>query len=97
MEGENQSLLYCASFSCSPTCKPVLTNQAREACISACLHTLARMEILHVLLGDFYQHLSAVVNGLVGVHRKLTDTEKTLKQKNLLLANLACCCNYVLL
>lgn len=39
MEGENQSLLHHASFSCGPTCKPVPTNQAGETCISACLDT----------------------------------------------------------
>lgn len=46
------------------------------------------MEILHILLGDFYQYLFAVVHGWVGVHRKLTDTEETLKQKRFALGQL---------
>lgn len=83
MERENQSLLSHAAFSCSPTCKPALNNQARETCPSACLDTGSdgNPSILRVLLGNFYQHLSAVLNGLVSVHRKLTDTEETPKQK----------------
>lgn len=83
MERNNQSLQSHASLSSSPICKTVLTNQARGTCVSACLDTGSdgNPSILRVLLGDFYQHLSTVVNGLVGVHRKLTDTEETLKQK----------------